>query len=93
VYSGDVDGIVPTLASRRWIENMHGKKIRNRWQYWVEKGGQIGGWGMRWTIGTGELTFATVRGAGHQVPSYQPRRAFQLFESFLYNGSLPVAED
>lgn len=35
------------------------------------------------------LTFATVRGAGHEVPLFQPKRAFVLFQSFLRNKELP----
>lgn len=31
------------------------------------------------------LSFATVRGAGHQVPQFQPRRAFALLNMFLAN--------
>ncbi|URD93265.1 hypothetical protein MUK42_34458 [Musa troglodytarum] len=30
----------------------------------------------------GNLTLATVRGAGHEVPSYQPARALVLINSF-----------
>ncbi|KAH1215122.1 Serine carboxypeptidase II-3 [Glycine max] len=36
------------------------------------------------------VTFVTVRGAGHLVPSWQPSRALTLIFSFLY-GSLPPA--
>ena len=113
VYSGDVDGIVPTLASRRWIASIEGGLTQTHaWQPWLASDGQIGGWKLRWVPeeeGTegregrerrerrerrlggeggeggvgGELVFATVRGAGHQVPAYQPMRAFELFETFL----------
>ncbi len=31
----------------------------------------------------GQLVFATVRGAGHQVPTFQPVRAQELFRRFL----------
>jgi serine carboxypeptidase-like clade 2 len=30
-----------------------------------------------------------VRGAGHEVPLFQPRRAFILFRSFLAGEELP----
>jgi len=36
------------------------------------------------------VTFVTVRGAGHLVPSWQPERALTFITSFLY-GSLPPA--
>lgn len=41
-----------------------------------------------YVIGYKGLVFATVRGAGHMVPYYQPRRALALFSSFL-EGELP----
>jgi serine carboxypeptidase-like clade 2 len=46
---------------------------------------QVGGW----TEVYKGLTFATVRGAGHEVPLFQPRRAFILFRSFLAGEELP----
>ena len=71
--------------------------VEEQWQSWVVGDGQIGGWAKRWGSTTGnrsnsdptrggprgELVFATVRGAGHQVPTFQPRRAFELFRGFL----------
>jgi serine carboxypeptidase-like clade II len=41
-----------------------------------------------YVIGYKGLVFATVRGAGHMVPYYQPRSALALFSSFL-EGKLP----
>ncbi|KAK4859214.1 hypothetical protein QYF36_001530 [Acer negundo] len=46
--------------------------------------GEVGGY----AVGFQNLTFVTVRGAGHFVPSYQPARALVLFSSFV-NGKLP----
>ncbi|OIT31697.1 serine carboxypeptidase-like 40 [Nicotiana attenuata] len=39
----------------------------------------------------GGLTFATVRGAGHEVPSYQPARALSLISHFL-SGTAPPGD-
>ncbi|KAF5728134.1 serine carboxypeptidase-like 34 [Tripterygium wilfordii] len=45
----------------------------------------VGGWR---TIYDG-LTFVTVRGAGHQVPTFAPRKSLQLIRHFLANKKLP----
>ncbi|KAK6946142.1 Peptidase S10, serine carboxypeptidase [Dillenia turbinata] len=41
-----------------------------------------------YAVGYENLTFVTIRGAGHFVPSYQPARALTFFTSFL-EGKLP----
>jgi hypothetical protein len=46
---------------------------------------QVGGWSQVYE----NLTFVTVRDAGHEVPQYQPGRALQLFKYFLKGQSLP----
>ena len=98
IYSGDVDGVVPTLATRRWIAAMQGKVKVQGWRLWLDSRGQIGGYTEQYSargaaadaqLRSGELIFATVRGAGHMVPTYQPLRAFELFRSFLRDESLP----
>ena len=37
----------------------------------------------------GDLTLATVRGAGHEVPSYQPIGALAMIKFFLEGKPLP----
>lgn len=47
---------------------------------------KVGGY----VVGYQNLTFVTIRGAGHMVPSSQPARALAFFSSFL-DGKLPPA--
>lgn len=47
---------------------------------------QVGGYAE---VYKGGLTLATVREAGHQVPSYQPARALTLIKYFLNGTPLP----
>lgn len=49
--------------------------------------GQVGGW----TVAYDGLMFVTVRGAGHQVPAFAPKRSLQLVRHFLANEKLPSA--
>ncbi|XVE97453.1 hypothetical protein REPUB_Repub03eG0021100 [Reevesia pubescens] len=83
VYSGDTDSVVPVTATRFSLShlNLH---IKTPWYPWYS-GNQVGGW----TEVYEGLTFATVRGAGHEVPLFQPRRALILFRSFLAGKELP----
>ncbi|XVF48400.1 hypothetical protein PTKIN_Ptkin03bG0187100 [Pterospermum kingtungense] len=83
VFSGDTDSVVPVTATRFSLShlNLH---IKTPWYPWYT-GNQVGGW----TEVYEGLTFASVRGAGHEVPLFQPRRAFILFRSFLAGKQLP----
>ena len=50
------------------------------WMYEINtKNQQIGGFIRRWD----GLTFATVRGAGHMVPTDRPAQALHLFSHFI----------
>ncbi|GAB4828678.1 Serine carboxypeptidase-like 25 [Ancistrocladus abbreviatus] len=77
VFSGDVDSVVPVTATRYSLAQL---KLQTKipWYPWYVKN-QVGGW----TEVYEGLTFATVRGAGHEVPLFKPRAALQLFRSFL----------
>ncbi|KAG6422647.1 hypothetical protein SASPL_113024 [Salvia splendens] len=41
-----------------------------------------------YVVGYENVTFVSIRGAGHFVPGYQPQRALAFFSSFL-QGNLP----
>ncbi|KAK6928095.1 Peptidase S10, serine carboxypeptidase [Dillenia turbinata] len=79
VFSGDVDSVVPVTATRYSLAQL---KLATKisWYPWY-----VGGW----TEVYEGLTFATVRGAGHEVPLFKPRAALQLFKSFLKGEPLP----
>ncbi|XP_061365900.1 serine carboxypeptidase-like 25 isoform X3 [Gastrolobium bilobum] len=83
VFSGDVDSVVPVTATRYALAQL---KLATKipWYPWYVKN-QVGGW----TEVYEGLTFATVRGAGHEVPLFKPRAALQLFKSFLAGKPLP----
>ncbi|OWM89997.1 serine carboxypeptidase 24-like [Punica granatum] len=83
VFSGDTDSVVPVTATRFSLSHLN-LPIKTRWYPWYS-GDQVGGW----TEVYDGLTFATVRGAGHEVPLFQPKRAFILFRSFLAGKNLP----
>ncbi|KAL8488609.1 hypothetical protein ACS0TY_024774 [Phlomoides rotata] len=83
LFSGDTDSVVPVTATRFSLSHLN-LKINSPWYPWY-CGGQVGGW----TEVYDGLTFATVRGAGHEVPLIQPRRGFILFKTFLSGKPLP----
>ncbi|XXG60361.1 hypothetical protein AAC387_Pa04g2288 [Persea americana] len=85
IYSGDTDGRVP-VTSTRYTLNKLGLSIIEDWTPWYNHE-QVGGW----TIGYKGLTFVTLRGAGHQVPTFVPKKSLQLIKHFLANEHLPKA--
>ncbi|KAF8022264.1 hypothetical protein BT93_G2417 [Corymbia citriodora subsp. variegata] len=84
VFSGDTDGVVPVTSTKKSLHKM-GLPTKSPWRPWYVRG-EVGGYVQ---VYEGDLTFVTVRGAGHQVPSYQPRRALSLVSHFLSGSSLP----
>ncbi|KAK7312208.1 hypothetical protein VNO77_35907 [Canavalia gladiata] len=83
VYSGDNDGRIPVTATRYTLKKL-GLEIVEDWTPWYTSR-QVGGW----TIVYNGLTFVTIRGAGHQVPTFAPKQALQLLRHFLANKKLP----
>ncbi|KAK8561445.1 hypothetical protein V6N13_149374 [Hibiscus sabdariffa] len=84
VFSGDNDGRIPVTATRLTLNKL-GLKTIEEWTPWYTNHKQVGGW----TIEYEGLMFVTVRGAGHQVPTYKPTQALQLVKHFLANKKLP----
>ncbi|KAG9149182.1 hypothetical protein Leryth_003174 [Lithospermum erythrorhizon] len=77
LYSGDTDLQVPVTSTRYAIKKL-GVTLKTPWTHWDSQG-EVSGYVVEYQ----NLTFATVRGSGHYVPSYQPARALELCSSFL----------
>ncbi|PSS09966.1 Serine carboxypeptidase-like [Actinidia chinensis var. chinensis] len=84
IFSGDTDGRIPVTSTKYSINKMK-LPVKTAWYPWMLNG-EVGGYTE---VYKGDLTFATVRGAGHQVPSYQPLRALSLIMHFLAGTPLP----
>ncbi|CAJ2668619.1 serine carboxypeptidase 1-like [Trifolium pratense] len=85
IYSGDTDARVPVTSSRYSINALK-LPINSAWRPWYS-GNEVGGY----VVGYKGLTFVTVRGAGHLVPSWQPERALTLISSFIFGVLPPVS--
>ncbi|KAF8395813.1 hypothetical protein HHK36_019767 [Tetracentron sinense] len=85
VFSGDTDGRVPVTSTRYSLNKMR-LPVKTSWYPWFTNK-EVGGYTV---VYKGDLTFATVRGAGHEVPSYQPARALALVKHFLNGKALPT---
>ncbi|KAM0973565.1 hypothetical protein ACFX2J_016726 [Malus domestica] len=83
IYSGDTDGYL-SVTSSRYALHILNLPIQTPWRPWHSSTEEVGGY----VVGYEGLTFATVRGAGLMVPTYQPERALTLISSFL-QGQLP----
>ena len=87
VYSGDDDSVCGTVGTQRWIYNL-GFKVASLWDTWFVDG-QTAGYITKFrTDGMREASrfaFMTVHGAGHEVPTYKPKEAFELFRMYLDN--------
>ncbi|OAY72198.1 Serine carboxypeptidase-like 34, partial [Ananas comosus] len=83
VFSGDTDGRIPVTSTRYTLEKL-GLNTAQKWAPWFTKS-QVGGWSIIYD----GLMFVTIRGAGHQVPTFKPAQALQLLAHFVANKTLP----
>ena len=86
VFSGDNDSVCSTSSTQAWIYDLGVDPLPDQdWREWrVHK--QTAGFVTRFDLGnqTGSrFLFATVHGAGHEVPAYRPVEALKLFQKFL----------
>ncbi|RHY61235.1 hypothetical protein DYB30_009004 [Aphanomyces astaci] len=81
IYSGDADSVVNFIGTQRWITS-EGLKlpVQDKWKAWFGPDKQLAGYTERYT----NLTFTTIKGAGHMVPATRPLHALYLFECFVY---------
>jgi len=80
VYSGDDDSVCGTVGTQDWIWDLGYEFAGKPWQP-VTFNGQTAGYLTQWKD-TG-LAFETVHGAGHEVPTYKPDVALDLWTKYL----------
>lgn len=79
VYNGDTDMACNFLGDHWFVMSLNQKKTAD-YKPWICNN-QIAGFHEQY----GNLTFLTIKGAGHMVPQWAPVRALKMFESFLSN--------
>jgi carboxypeptidase C (cathepsin A) len=83
IYSGDDDSVCATDGTQAWLWSL-GAAAKDLWRPWKVSGQVAGFWttfDMNHT--NASFGFATVHGAGHEVPSYRPVEALALFRNFI----------
>lgn len=78
IFSGDHDMCVPFTGSEAWTKSV-GYKTVDEWRSWFV-GGQVAGYTQGYE---NNLTFLTIKGAGHTVPEYKPQEALEFFTRWL----------
>ncbi|XP_070574647.1 lysosomal protective protein-like isoform X2 [Ptychodera flava] len=77
VYNGDTDMACNFLGDQWFVESLQLKETQARKQWLCDN--QIAGFYHRFQ----NLTYTTVKGAGHMVPQWKPRQALQMLNNFL----------
>ncbi|TVU31473.1 hypothetical protein EJB05_23159 [Eragrostis curvula] len=83
IYSGDHDMVIPFIGTQVWIKSLNFSVV-DKWRPWYVDG-QVAGYTRSYS---NNLTFATVKGAGHTAPEYMPRQCFAMFERWISGYSL-----
>ncbi|KAL7598892.1 hypothetical protein Lser_V15G26920 [Lactuca serriola] len=78
IVCGDHDLRVPYTGTEAWTRSL-GYKVIDEWRSW-KVDGQIAGYTQGYDK---NLTFLTVKGAGHRVPEYKPKEALVLYSRWL----------
>lgn len=88
VFSGSEDLIVPTPGTLAWIDTLNLPTVTS-WHPWLTAQQETGGFAFTLAgPNKSQLHFATVRGAGHLVPTTQNSRGLQMAETFVNGGNL-----
>ncbi|XP_068594978.1 cathepsin A-like [Brachionichthys hirsutus] len=81
LYNGDTDMACNFLGDQWFVDDL-GLEPTTKYQTWIHDD-QVAGFYQQF----GNITFLTVKGAGHMVPQWAPGPALHMFQSFLTNGS------
>ena len=77
-YSGDTDGSVPTLGTKRWIQAQGWTQTR-QWRPWLTDG-QVSGYTKEY----GSFTFTTIHGVGHMAPQWKRKDVCEMVMRYAH---------
>ncbi|WOH04814.1 hypothetical protein DCAR_0624226 [Daucus carota subsp. sativus] len=86
IYSGDHDMVFPYIGTRQWIHTL-GLKVERTWKPWFVKS-QVAGYTESFSHDDYSLTFATVKGAGHAAPEFNPEECLAMIDRWLADTQL-----
>jgi len=82
LYNGDIDMACNFLGDEWFVDDL-GRRLLVERRAWIVKDddgyNQIAGYVKQFE----RISFLTVKGAGHMVPSDKPKQAFQMFDRFI----------
>jgi len=82
LFAGDVDMACNFLGGEEFVDAL-GLPMTQEYDEWsymaADNTRQVGGWCKKYP----RLTWATVKGAGHMVPTDMPIPAYEMFQAFL----------
>ncbi|XP_010557747.1 PREDICTED: serine carboxypeptidase-like 20 [Tarenaya hassleriana] len=78
IYSGDHDMCIPFTGTEAWTRSL-GYKVIDEWRPWMSND-QVAGYTQGYE---NNLTFLTIKGAGHTVPEYKPQESLEFYSRFL----------
>ncbi|THU71426.1 hypothetical protein C4D60_Mb04t01280 [Musa balbisiana] len=78
VYSGDHDMLIPFVGTNQWTRSLNFSVIDN-WRSW-HVDGQVAGYA---TTYSNNLTFVTVKGAGHTAAEYKNKECLAMIRRWL----------
>jgi hypothetical protein len=90
IYNGDADSCVPYIGNEEWIDGLAEQGLlaeAEAWRPWFTErvpsmpAGYVTTYNV--TDSSQQLTFLTIRLAGHMVPMFQPNPALTFFRRFL----------
>ncbi|KAM7474763.1 hypothetical protein LguiB_022006 [Lonicera macranthoides] len=81
IFSGDHDMLVPHLGTEKWIRSLN-LKVESSWEQWLV-GGQNAGYTVRYSHNNYELTYATVKGAGHTASEFKPKECLEMVDRWF----------
>lgn len=84
IYSGDHDMKVSHISTESWIRSLANLSVIDEWRPWYFSG-QIAGYTRAYSNG---LTYATVKGGGHEAAGYKPGECYTMFERWVSNTPL-----